>query len=250
MRHRMAALAGSLLLALSGAVGLTTITSAPAHADSCYSWSGDLAEGDRGDAVRELQIRVAGWAGHQKEMLLDGVFGPMTKTAVTNFQDAYGLEATGVADDATYAKIYELQKDDCSPAHFSWAEVDGGCGNGGYAGGSVSEAEVKDNLKAAMWRAEALRHSLGDHPLRVTSGFRSVACDKSVGGSGSGQHTYGKAIDLVPADGGTTYCSIASEATNHAFTGIFGPGYVGHDDHVHVDIRSGGFTWSAPDCGI
>ena len=56
-----------------------------------------------------------------------------------------------------------------------------------------------------MWRAEALRHQLGDRPLRVTSGFRDKACD----GSPYGQDTYGTALDLVPADGGTTSCSIA-----------------------------------------
>ena len=56
------------------------------------------------------------------------------------------------------AKIYQLQKNDCSPAHFAWSEVDGGCGAGGYNGGSVSATTVKANLLRAMWRAEALRH--------------------------------------------------------------------------------------------
>ena len=87
--------------------------------------------------------------------------------------------ADGVAGPATYAKIYALQDPDCTPLHFSYAEVDGGCGAGGYAGGSVSAATVKENLKRAMWRAEALRQRIGNMPLTVTSGFRSQACDRS-----------------------------------------------------------------------
>lgn len=235
-------LAASLL-----AVGATT--TAPAAADECYTWSRTLSSGASGSDVAELQIRVAGWAGYGVNMAIDGSYGPRTTAAVRGFQAAYGLSADGVAGPATYAKIYELQDPDCSPAHFAWSEVDGGCGQGGYSGGSVSAAQVQENLKRAMWRAEALRHRMGDKPLVVTSGFRSKSCDASVGGSGSGQHTYGRAIDLVGVGGSPSFCTIASNARYAGFGGIFGPGYPGHDDHTHVDIRSGQ-TWSAPSCGI
>jgi zinc D-Ala-D-Ala carboxypeptidase len=43
-----------------------------------------------------------------------------------------------VAGPQTYSKIYELQDADCTPAHFSWAEADGGWRQGGYSGGSVT----------------------------------------------------------------------------------------------------------------
>jgi zinc D-Ala-D-Ala carboxypeptidase len=46
-----------------------------------------------------------------------------------------------------------------------------------------------------------------------------------------------------------SFCTIASNARYAGFGGIFGPGYPGHDDHVHVDIRAGQ-VWSAPTCGI
>ena len=180
-------------------------------------------------------------------MELDGVFGNQTKTAVTNFQKAYGLAVDGVAGSETYSKIYALQDADCSTAHFSWAEVSENCGRGLNGNGSVSYATAKGNLERAMWRAEALRKQLGNHPLRVTSGFRDKACDAAVGGSGSGQHTYGKALDLVPGDGGTTICGIAKQARYAGFGAIFGPGYPGHSDHVHVDIRSY-ITWDADAC--
>jgi zinc D-Ala-D-Ala carboxypeptidase len=235
------------LVTLTSLVALTTVTTAPAHADECYSWTRTLSSGTTGADVAQLQVRVAGWAGYGVNMAIDGSYGAQTAEAVRGFQAAYGLSADGVAGAATYAKIYELQDADCTPLHFSYAEVDGGCGAGGYSGGSVSAATVQQNVLRAMWRAEALRHRLGDQPLTVTSGFRSQACDRSVGGSGTGQHTYGTALDLTGSS--ASLCTIASNARYAGFGGIFGPGYPDHDDHVHVDIRAGR-SWSAPTCGI
>lgn len=243
---RMRASLVAVLVTLTSLVALTS-TTAPAYADECYSWGRTLSSGASGDDVAQLQVRVAGWAGYGVNMAIDGSYGAQTAEAVRGFQAAYGLSADGVAGPATYAKIYELQDADCTPAHFSYAEVDGGCGAGGYSGGSVSAATVQQNLLRAMWRAEALRHRLGDQPLTVTSGFRSQACDRQVGGSGTGQHTYGTALDLVGSS--VSLCTIASNARYAGFGGIFGPGYPDHDDHVHVDIRAGR-SWSAPGCGI
>jgi zinc D-Ala-D-Ala carboxypeptidase len=245
---RLRAALAALLVTLTSLVALT-LAPAPAFADECYTWNRTLSAGASGADVSELQVRVAGWAGYGVNMAIDGAYGGQTTTAVRNFQSAYGLPADGVAGSQTFAKIYELQDADCTPAHFSWAEVDGGCGAGGYSGGSVGAATVQSNLLRAMWRAEALRHRLGDTPLTVTSGFRSQACDRSVGGSGTGQHTYGTAIDLVGSGGSPSLCTIASNARYAGFGGIFGPGYPDHDDHVHVDVRAGQ-TWSAPTCGI
>lgn len=246
MSTRIPALLAALLLAITG---VALAGAPPASADACYTWDRTLRPGSSGSDVSELQERVAGWAGYGVNMAIDGSYGPQTTQAVKNFQSAYGLSADGVAGPNTFSKIYALQDADCSPAHFSWAEVDGGCGIGGYSGGSVSSTTVKTNLLRSMWRAEALRHRLGDKALRVTSGFRSTSCDRSVGGSGTGQHTYGRALDLVPVNGNTTYCTIARTARYVGYGSIFGPGYPNHNDHVHVDIRSGR-TWSAPSCGI
>ncbi|MFA6300338.1 MAG: D-Ala-D-Ala carboxypeptidase family metallohydrolase [Nocardioides sp.] len=243
---RMRASLVAVLVTLTSLVALSS-TPAPAYADECYSWGRTLSSGATGDDVAQLQVRVAGWAGYGVNMAIDGSYGAQTTAAVRGFQAAYGLSADGAAGPATYAKIYELQDADCTPAHFSYAEVDGGCGAGGYSGGSVSAATVQQNLLRAMWRAEALRHRLGDVPLTVTSGFRSQACDRQVGGSGTGQHTYGTALDLVSSS--ATLCTIASSSRYAGFGGIYGPGYPDHDDHVHVDIRAGR-SWSAPSCGI
>ncbi|MEU4391539.1 M15 family metallopeptidase [Kribbella sp. NPDC023855] len=236
------------LLAAMLAVSVTTqvVTATKAHADGCYTWSRTLSEGASGEDVRQLQIRVAGYPAYGGHIAADGAFGPATKAAVQRFQSAYGLGADGIAGSATFSKLYALQDDDCTPIHFTYAELDDGCGGSGWDGGPLSEAATKANALQTMWQLEALRHALGDQPLNITSGFRSISCNNSVGGASNSQHLYGRSADLV---GAPSLCTLAKQARYHGFGGIFGPGYPGHNDHTHLDIRTSN-SWSAPSCGI
>jgi zinc D-Ala-D-Ala carboxypeptidase len=234
---------------------LAVATASPAAADECYTWTRTLSQGASGADVRQLQIRIAGWPGYHSYVAIDGAFGPATAAALKRFQSAYGLVADGIAGSATYSKIYALQDPDCTPAHFSYAEMDDDC-VGGWSGGKVSATTAKGNALRQMWKLEALRRALGDNPLVVTSGFRSISCNSSLGGASNSQHLYGMAADLVSSF--ATLCRIAQESRYHGFSGIFGPGYPGHNDHTHVDSRAennddgitNGFSWSAPNCGI
>jgi zinc D-Ala-D-Ala carboxypeptidase len=237
----------ALFAAVAGtAVTTQVVTATKAHADACYTWNRTLSEGASGEDVRQLQIRVAGYPGYGGHLAADGAFGPATKAAVTRFQQAYGLGADGIAGPATFSKLYSLQDDDCTPIHFTYAELDDGCGGSGWDGGPLSAAATKANALQTMWQLEAMRHALGDQPLTVTSGFRSIPCNNSVGGASNSQHLYGRSADLV---GVHSLCTLAKQARSHGFGGIFGPGYPGHNDHTHVDIRTSN-SWSAPTCGI
>jgi zinc D-Ala-D-Ala carboxypeptidase len=237
-----------IVTALALVAGTLLVSSAtnPAAADGCYTWGRTLSQGASGDDVRQLQIRIAGWPGFGGHLAIDGDFGPGTRSALIRFQQAYGLSADGIAGSQTYSKIYELQDDDCTPIHFAYSELDDGCGIGGWSGGPLSAAATKQNALWTMWHLEAMRHALGDVPLNITSGFRDIQCNASVGGASNSQHLYGTAADLV---GSPSLCRMAQEARNHGFGGIFGPGYPDHNDHTHVDIRSSN-SWSAPNCGI
>lgn len=59
-----------------------------------------LQRGDSGNDVEALQSLLAS-AGHSPGQV-DGVFGPMTESAVLSFQSAHDLPATGVVDQATW----------------------------------------------------------------------------------------------------------------------------------------------------
>lgn len=232
-------------LTLGLAIAPATAQADPTAADACYTWPRNLSQGASGEDVRQLQIRVSGYPGYGAVLALDGSYGPATKAAVTRFQQAYGLVADGMAGPATFAKIYALQDNDCTPVNFTYAELNR-C-NSDWSGGNVSAATARANALVSMWKLQALRHALGDRPITVNSGFRSVTCNRNAGGATNSRHLYGDAVDL--GAGSMGFCALAKQARNHGFNEILGPGYTGHNDHVHVAHRSSRF-WSAPNCGV
>ncbi|MEV5612797.1 D-Ala-D-Ala carboxypeptidase family metallohydrolase [Streptomyces sp. NPDC052225] len=243
LRRHLRALLTLVMLASLTTIGAAA-TTGTAHADTCYTWNRTLSEGTSGEDVRQLQIRVAGYPGYGGVLAVDGEFGPGTKAAVTRFQQAYGLAADGIAGAQTFSKIYALQDSDCTPAHFTYAEMNR-C-NSDWSGGAVSAAAAKANALQQMWKLEALRHALGDRALTTSSGFRSYSCNNAVGGASNSNHLYGRAIDLV---GTPTFCEIVKQARSHGFNEILGPGYPGHSDHAHLGSQSSRY-WSASSCGI
>jgi zinc D-Ala-D-Ala carboxypeptidase len=245
MPHRILRILLSCLLLTLSVTSVSVVAGAPAHADSCYTWGRTLSQGMSGDDVAQLQIRVAGYPGYDDVIAIDGVFGPATEAAVERFQAAYGLGVDGIAGPQTFGQIYALQNADCTPAHFSFGELNQ-C-NSDWSGGAVDPATAQNNELQIAWKLEALRHALGDYPIIVTDGFRSYDCNAAVGGVPDSRHLYGDAADLYSDY--SSLCSLAQEAENHGFTEIFGPGFPGHDGHVHVDYAPD-HDWSAPDCGI
>ena len=97
---------------------------------------------------------------------------------------------------------------------------------------------IDDDL---ITKLETLYSKLNCSGIIITSGFRCVAYDKSVGGSGTGQHTLGKAADICcygqngqPISSKTVCC----KAQDTGFTGIANitAAYI----YTHVDVRSDG----------
>jgi peptidoglycan hydrolase-like protein with peptidoglycan-binding domain len=191
---------------------------APAHA---YNWTRTLKQGDSGADVTELQIRVAGWAADgasQSYVAVDGSFGPGTASAVKRFQYAYRLPVTGSVSTQMETVLTSLEKSDGSTAHFDWTEFTSHDGVG-FTGGKVSETEVTENVRRLMYKLEALRKKLGNSPVTINSGFRSVAYNTSLYGyETDSQHQYGIAADVAVSGHGTQ--SVYQAAETCGFSGL------------------------------
>ncbi len=221
-----------LILALL-VVALAVPLAAPPTA-AAYNWSRTLKQGMRGSDVKELQIRIAGWAADRPTktyLAVDGAFGPATAAAVRRFQKAYGLSVDGIVGPETQRALNRLESADGSTAHFDWREFHSKDGSG-FSGGKVAAATVKENVRRLMYKLEALRKKSGDRPIIIASGFRSINHNRKVGGASNSQHMYGNGADIVVS--GQSKDRTFELATTSGFSGIF---LYRDTNHTHVDSR-------------
>ena len=83
---------------------------APPKPQPTQAWTGQvLRQGNRGDAVRQLQEMLAKKYFYPdkgaKNNGIDGIYGANTKNAVERFQSINGLKVDGIAGPATYQKL-------------------------------------------------------------------------------------------------------------------------------------------------
>lgn len=213
----------------AGALAVPLLTTGAAEA---YSWTRTMQQGQTGADIKELQIRVAGWAADSAShtyVSVDGSFGPGTLAAVKRFQSAYGLSVDGVAGPNTQTKLNALQSSDNSTLHFDWSEFTSKDGSG-FGGGKVAAATVQENVRRLMYKLEALRVKIGNVAITVNSGFRSIAHNAAVGGASNSMHLYGVAADLDSSVGTLT---LYKKAETSGFSGL----ETHNTDHQHVDSR-------------
>ncbi|MUK87461.1 DUF882 domain-containing protein [Ornithinibacillus sp. L9] len=199
---------------------------------SAYNWTRTLQEGSSGSDVQELQIRVAGWAADspsQTYVAVDGQFGPGTRAAVMRFQRAYGLAVDGIVGPVTQAKLNELERSN-GTKHFSYTEFYSKDGSG-FSGGNVSSTTVRENVRRMMYKLEAVRVKIGNKPITINSGFRSVSHNNSIpDASPNSQHTYGIAADIKSS--GASITTIRTAAKSSGFSGVYNG-----SSYTHVDSR-------------
>lgn len=128
------------------------------------------------------------------------------------------------------SKTYEYSdKTQLSP-HFSISEFRCKCGKEHE---TLNDPELIEKL-------EKLYTALNCSKIIVTSGYRCTAHDKSVGGSGTGQHTLGKAADICcyGQDGQPISSKVVCcKAQDIGFTGI--ANITAAYQYTHVDVRTG-----------
>ena len=91
---------------------------------------------------------------------------------------------------------------------------------------------------ALIEKLEKLHEALNCSAINVSSGYRCVQHDKAVGGSGTGQHTLGKAADICCyGQDGKPIVSylVCCAAEDVGFSGVARI----NDSYTHVDVRSG-----------
>ena len=110
----------------------------------------------------------------------------------------------------------------------------------------VSEFQCVDGDKiliddALITLLEKIREKLKCTSIRINSGYRTPKHDKAVGGSGSGQHTKGKAADIVCYNekGIINAKLVCCAAEDCGATGI---GYISSNS-THIDVRTGSKWW-------
>jgi hypothetical protein len=169
----------------------------------------ELARGDSGEHVTELQIRLAGFRG----TVPDGSFGPGTELQVITFQRDFMRipEPSGVADAATLAAIDRLAT--LHPIDFAKLRCPcGECGGFGqgrfrrhyHSGGPKSEATYRYEYpgvhRMLLWAVRGL-FFYAKLDFVITSGYRCAERNRQTGRSSTNHH--GKAIDLdVPGKPG------------------------------------------------
>lgn len=133
---------------------------------------------------------------------VDGIWGQQSTHATAGFQDDYGLEATGVFDAETEARIKEAVAglvEPLPPAEPTdlWAEIkyfkreEFRCKCGGaYCDGFPVEPDPR-----LVRMAEKVREHFGV-PMDVSSGIRCETHNRNVGGVAHSRHMAGRAMDF------------------------------------------------------
>ena len=88
-----------------------------------------------------------------------------------------------------------------------------------------------------LLKLEVLRYELGNKPIEINSGYRTVPYNKAVGGASNSRHIYGRAADIV-IDGVNP--GIVQKHAND----LFANGGLGHyNTFTHVDTRGYRARW-------
>ncbi|MDB4338351.1 D-Ala-D-Ala carboxypeptidase family metallohydrolase [bacterium] len=160
-----------------------------------------LQKGDKGQLVSDLQKAIG----------LDpvGVYGPKTVAGVQVFQFLKGLPNTGIADEATLkaagilggevkveSKSTLTELPEKLSANFSMQE---------FTRSDTAKRRGIDNnpslehAEAALELFEHIVQPIRDHfgtSIFLSSGYRSHALNKAIGGSQTSQHSKGEAVDI------------------------------------------------------
>lgn len=100
--------------------------------------------------------------------------------------------------------------------------------------------DILANLKELATALETVRESLGNKPITIISGYRSLAHNKSVGGVQASTHLQGLGADI----------DVEGLSPREVYK-IFDPTWKGglglYPAHIHIDVRPYKARWKGKD---
>lgn len=138
---------------------------------------------------RELQVYLIEVGYGDIVGQLDGIKGKKTIAAVKEFQRDHQLVVDGIPGKKTQAMLYKVRK---------YAGVNGTRNFGIHEFRSPDDKSlpIGGMDSRLLLKLEWLRWKLGNKPVVVNSGYRTVAYNKKVGGIANSNHLKGNAADI------------------------------------------------------
>jgi|SRR5699024_157182 len=175
------------------------------------------------------QLMMLGYGEMLRPYGADGIMGSKTKAAIKQFQANYNarfqkrIMVDGIHGKQTYAALADWIKQAGikGTLHFNIKEFHSKDGGGLLKGGMDSKL---------ITTLELLRYQLGGKAIIITSGYRTVAHNKRVGGAANSQHLYGKAADIVVKG---VKPSVVYQIADKLFNGVGK-----YETFTHVDTRA------------
>lgn len=182
---------------------------------------------------------------------IDGLWGVGSKTACKAFQKDFGLDADGIAGDATqkalkHSVCYGIEKNATADENATgnatgtfWDDIqyftraEFGC----KCGGTYCNGYPVEPAEATVRAVDEIRRRLGV-PVTVTSGIRCKQHNANEGGVYNSQHLYGTAADL--------HSSASPQRMKEVAEAVLGDtGGIGlYDWGIHVDTRATKARWN------
>ncbi|MBT9559904.1 MAG: peptidoglycan-binding protein [Myxococcales bacterium] len=184
----------------------------------------------------------------------DGDFGPNTVEAIARFQSQNGLEVDGKIGPATKRTLDAQVHHDAPTPNQPEPEPDADpqpVRDGGLtAHFALNEFRSKDGagfprsvipvLRELAENLEVLRAEVG--PIGITSGYRSPAHNRAVGGAKNSYHVRGMAADITVA--GMTPRQVRAKVLSLIASGRMKQGGIGlYSTFVHYDTRGYAARW-------
>lgn len=217
-----------------------------------------VREGSSGEAVKAAQQLLVK-NGHS--VAVDGAFGPGTKSAAVSFQSGHGLTADGIVGAMTWQELAGSGNGSTPPAggdrvslaiwiRDSPRTILATIHSSGVSDSANARQEIVDTANGGMARRSCYGNApCGSVWLQVSllSGMKNLAGTYSyniseiAGGSHSvgSRHYDGVAVDVNRINGSGVSSSnpyqsaFRSRCSALGATEVLGPGYAGHDTHVH-----------------